>query len=162
MQTFRRYLPWLVLVLGVLYVASALPQTDKAGEFRLAAFAGLPISDHGRIKPIDTYARVELMMMNRRQEFKDTKERTQSAVRWLVNLLGDGMVEYVGSVTLTQEIAEIPRFATGPRWAICVPGRRGHGDGGDETPRGEIARERADVGGCRRRQAASDGEQNDA
>ncbi|NBO92848.1 MAG: hypothetical protein EBV06_11155 [Planctomycetia bacterium] len=108
MQTFRRYLPWLVLVLGVLYVASALrPQTDKVGEFRLAAFAGLPISDHGRIKPIDTYARVELMMMNRRQEFKDTKERTQSAVRWLVNLLGDGMVEYVGSVTLTQEIAEI-------------------------------------------------------
>ncbi|MGL4554445.1 MAG: cytochrome c biogenesis protein, partial [Gemmataceae bacterium] len=141
MQTFRRYLPWLVLVSGVLYVGSSMrPQPTTVAAARagfvgrtvgmfypydpltpqdrmeLAGFGTLPISDHGRIKPIDTYARVELMMMNRRQEFKDPKDKSQPAIRWFLNLLADGKIDSIGTVTLAPDVAA---------WLGLQPGRDG-------------------------------------
>jgi len=110
MAAIRRWLPWAVLALGVLYiVGAAYPRKSKADDFDLIGFGQLPVLDHGRIKPIDTYARIELMMMNRRQEYYDARperdSRKQPATRWLLNLLASGLIDSLALQTLSPEQA---------------------------------------------------------
>jgi ABC-type transport system involved in cytochrome c biogenesis permease subunit len=109
MQTIQRWLPWLILLVGVTYVVgAAYPRKSKADDFNLVGFGQLPILDHGRIKPVDTYARVELLMITRRQEYYDAQEppRKQPATRWLLNLLADGIIDTLGTVQISPQEAE--------------------------------------------------------
>jgi len=59
--------PLVLLALSVLYLASAFrPQSNKTA-FDLVGFGNLPIVDRGRVKPLDTYARISLMMLSNKQ-----------------------------------------------------------------------------------------------
>ena len=87
----KKYLPLLVLLLGVLFVASTLrlPAT-KDGAFDLTAFGRLPVLVNGRLKPLDTVARTSLLAMQGRQRVS-TPEISQpfvhSPIEWLADVL---------------------------------------------------------------------------
>jgi ABC-type transport system involved in cytochrome c biogenesis permease subunit len=68
---------WLVMGLA------ARPDHD----FHLQEFGRLPVLDHGRVKPIDTLARVSLMILSGLDEYKDADGETQPATRWLLDVM---------------------------------------------------------------------------
>ncbi|MFO0929877.1 MAG: cytochrome c biogenesis protein CcsA [Gemmataceae bacterium] len=61
------------------------PEGDDA--FHLQAFGRLPVVDHGRVKPIDTLARVSLMILSSKQEYTDADGKTRPAIEWLIDLM---------------------------------------------------------------------------
>jgi ABC-type transport system involved in cytochrome c biogenesis permease subunit len=79
----------------------ALPTSRVEGDFDYEAFGRLPIVQGGRVKPIDTLARTDLMLVSDRQEYKeyrkdsdgrlsawDSQDYTRrSAVKWLLDSL---------------------------------------------------------------------------
>jgi hypothetical protein len=100
MTGFSRNLPWVVVGLGVLFLAVAMvPPADEPGEMNLTGFGSLPVIDRGRVKPIDTYARTQLMLISNRQEYTDeTGKRGQPATRWLLNLLAEGLARWYNRI----------------------------------------------------------------
>jgi ABC-type transport system involved in cytochrome c biogenesis permease subunit len=66
----KRWLPYLVLVGGLGYLASLLlPAGNPRGQpFDVAAFGRLPVLSGGRVKPLDTLARTALLQLCHRQE----------------------------------------------------------------------------------------------
>jgi ABC-type transport system involved in cytochrome c biogenesis permease subunit len=98
-----RYVPWIVVGLGVFYLLVAMtPSSDPPGQMQLSRFGALPIIDRGRVKPIDTYARIQLMLISNRQEYTDEKgNRGQPATRWLLNLFAEGITGWNNAVVIT-------------------------------------------------------------
>jgi ABC-type transport system involved in cytochrome c biogenesis permease subunit len=93
-EAAKRCLPWTVLVLGVVYLGvAAWPADMGGGEFHLKQFAGLPVSSGGRVKPIDSAARANLMRFSGKQRLSEAaglssaEEGEQPAVKWLLNVL---------------------------------------------------------------------------
>jgi ABC-type transport system involved in cytochrome c biogenesis permease subunit len=94
MNNLARYLlPAGVVALAVIYVVSvAAPPTDAPGEMHLYQFGRLPIYDEaggggGRVKPFDTVARNNLMLISERQTFTDEAGNTQPAIKWLLDVM---------------------------------------------------------------------------
>ena len=86
MSTSSRFLPVLVIVPVFAYLAiAAIAPTDPAGAPRLHEFAKLPVMEEGRIKPLDTSARLNLMLISKIQTFKDGDKSGQPAIRWLLD-----------------------------------------------------------------------------
>ena len=79
-----RLWPALILGLGLVYVASALrPQAADDG-YDLAGFGRLPVVNQGRVKPLDTLARISLMVISNKQSMR-TEGVEVPAVRWLLD-----------------------------------------------------------------------------
>jgi ABC-type transport system involved in cytochrome c biogenesis permease subunit len=93
MNTFARFLPWFVVVVAGLYLVTAMvPPASPKEQMHLEEFASLPILDNGRVKPIDTLARTSLMIISGRQTFKDEKDETQPAIKWLLDVMTSGPI----------------------------------------------------------------------
>jgi cytochrome c-type biogenesis protein CcsB len=60
---------------------------DPANGFHLREFASIPVIEGGRIKPLDTYMRGRLMLINQRQTFQDSEDKTQSAAQWFLDTM---------------------------------------------------------------------------
>lgn len=83
--------PAAALAFGIIWFAgTARPAGDPPGEMRLSRAAALPVLDGGRVKPLDSFARVHLMELNRRQTYYDEFEKRQQAVTWFLNLYSEG------------------------------------------------------------------------
>ncbi|MCC5025236.1 MAG: cytochrome c biogenesis protein CcsA [Candidatus Synoicihabitans palmerolidicus] len=85
----KRFFPYLVLVLGVAFLAFGLLPAKNKTEFDLHGFARLPVLADGRIKPMDTIARTSLLTIQGRQRFTT---KTPSAIsltptEWLLDVL---------------------------------------------------------------------------
>ena len=95
MNGFGRYLPFGVAAVAVVYFFCAMqPPTDPPGGFHLHDFAMLPVEGEGRVKPLDSAARNDLMILSEgHQTFRDEKGDEQPAVRWLLDVLSDRMVK---------------------------------------------------------------------
>jgi ABC-type transport system involved in cytochrome c biogenesis permease subunit len=84
----KRYAPWAVAGFGVLYFTlAAVPKGDPADAMHLHEFGRLPVVDRGRVKPLDTMARVNLMMISGRQTYRDEADRAQPAIKWLLEVM---------------------------------------------------------------------------
>jgi ABC-type transport system involved in cytochrome c biogenesis permease subunit len=95
MRSAKFWAPLVAAGFGVLYFAGTMaPHADK-GKMNLARAATLPVIEGGRVKPLDTYARIQLTLLNRRQTYIDEFENKQQAVRWLFNLLAEGYTDTV-------------------------------------------------------------------
>ena len=87
--------PAIAVILGFTYFYfQAAQPSDPVEGFHIQEFARLPIVDRGRIKPMDTFARVSLMVMNDGfQTFKPEiskeyeQDKRQPAVRWLLDVM---------------------------------------------------------------------------
>jgi ABC-type transport system involved in cytochrome c biogenesis permease subunit len=116
MNTTLRYLPWGVTGLAALYLALvSLPPRPADGTARVDDFGQLPISDHGRVKPIDTLARISLMVISGRQTYGDDIDKTQP-----VRTDGRGNLRYHGAdgndIVKTQPVRTEPAI----KWLLDV------------------------------------------
>ncbi len=75
------------MILAVYLLMAASGRTQNEKDFDLETFGRLPIVDHGRVKPMDTLARISLMIISSRQEYVDEKGVTQPATRWLLDVM---------------------------------------------------------------------------
>jgi ABC-type transport system involved in cytochrome c biogenesis permease subunit len=105
-----RHAAWVAALLAAAYVgAHALPPRTPAGQIDLAAAGTIPVVDGGRLKPLDTVARTNLMVVSAgRQTFKDVPYRTeggtsQPALRWLFDVWA-GLTPFDGPATKHQVI----------------------------------------------------------
>ncbi|MFG0242377.1 MAG: cytochrome c biogenesis protein CcsA [Phycisphaerales bacterium JB054] len=83
-----RPLPWIVGVCGVLLACSGLFRPEPRDDLDTRAFAALPVSAGGRVKPMDTAARSMLMVAGGRQQIR-TEDGTVTAPRYLLDLVAD-------------------------------------------------------------------------
>jgi len=79
---------WVVGICGVLLACSALFRPVPPSDLDIQAFAALPVSAGGRVKPMDTAARSMLMLAGGRQQVK-TEEGTITAPQYLLDLVAD-------------------------------------------------------------------------
>lgn len=86
----KKIIPILLLLLGVLYVASTLrPPADPAGAPDTVAFGRLPVLVGGRIKPLDTVARATLLQFQGRQTVRLADGAKLTPSRWIADVLLD-------------------------------------------------------------------------
>jgi ABC-type transport system involved in cytochrome c biogenesis permease subunit len=86
----KKFLPLLVLLLGLVYVASTLrPGKVPVGEPDHLAFGRLPVLVNGRIKPLDTVARTTLLQLQGRQTVRLADGSKLPPSRWIADVLLD-------------------------------------------------------------------------
>ncbi len=83
----KKFIPLLVLVLGVLFLAKSLRAPAPSGDFDTEAFGRLPVLVNGRIKPMDTVARTSLLMIQSRQRVVAPDGSRLTPVEWLLDTL---------------------------------------------------------------------------
>ncbi len=87
MNKLHSLIPWLVLAFGFLYVAqNTLSRPKNTAEFDIPTFQSIPVSAHGRTKPVDTVALNNLMMISGKQTLL-INNRKMSATEWYLELL---------------------------------------------------------------------------
>ncbi len=83
-----RWLPWLVLGGAILYlVFKMIPLGDSPTGLHLQELGALAVQDGGRIKPFDSMARTTLMLISGKQDYKDENDRTQPAIKWVMDVM---------------------------------------------------------------------------
>ena len=82
----KKSLPFLILLLGVVYLVSTLAPPANKTEFDLGGFARLPVLVDGRIKPLDTVARTSLLVLQGRQRFVAPNGASLQPVEWLLDV----------------------------------------------------------------------------
>lgn len=87
-----KFLPWLTLTLVLLFVgriaSEAMRSHDQPGKMPYDALGRLLVSDGGRTKPLDTFARSSLLKLNGRQTF-EVDGTKRPAIEWLMEVWGN-------------------------------------------------------------------------
>jgi len=85
------YIPWVVLGLVAVYLLSAVVRMNPPREpFDLELAARLPVVEGGRVKPLETVARVYLRQISHREFFVDEAGQTRPAIEWYLDLVSGG------------------------------------------------------------------------
>ena len=122
MNFLSRHAGWVAALLAAAYVgAHALPPRTPAGQMDLAAAGTIPVVDGGRLKPLDTVARTNLVVISAgRQTFKDVPDDAIRAVRApTLVVMGDR------DVATLEHATELTRLFPDAR-LLVLPG--GHGE----------------------------------
>lgn len=95
MSKLQRALPWLVLTIGIAYAVSLAVRgttgsrsAGDSGAFDWDAAGRIPVSADGRVKPLDTFARTNLLLISGRQTFTVDGQQAP-AIQWLVEVISD-------------------------------------------------------------------------
>lgn len=89
MKALQRILPWIIFIAALVYAGQKIVVPEQVDSpFNLNEFRALPVSAHGRTKPIDTVARNSLMKMSGRQSIK-AEDGDISAIEWYLELVVD-------------------------------------------------------------------------
>jgi len=82
------YFPWVVAGVMAMYLLSVTGRMGPPKEpVDLDAFGRMAVVDGGRVKPLDTVARVNLRLISGREEFEDEGGRKQPAIRWYLDVI---------------------------------------------------------------------------
>jgi ABC-type transport system involved in cytochrome c biogenesis permease subunit len=85
---FARHFHWIVLGVASLYLAFVLiPPSDPEDEIQILEFGRLPVQDGGRIKPMDSLARNNLMVISGRQTLYDAQGQAHDPSKWLLDTM---------------------------------------------------------------------------
>ena len=84
-MSFKRLIPFLVLVLGALYLASPFFKKSKS-DFDLDAFGKIPVVANGRTKPLDSVARNTLLLLQGRQRVTTPEGAKLTPNEWLLDV----------------------------------------------------------------------------
>jgi len=69
------------IVVGLYVLGSAIPRSPDS-KYNLSGFGMLPVLKDGRLKPLDTVARLDLRSITTREFYTDDAGNTQPAIRW--------------------------------------------------------------------------------
>jgi ABC-type transport system involved in cytochrome c biogenesis permease subunit len=83
----KKYLPWVLLAVSVLYFLTGMHAPAPKNGFDLAAFGRLPVLLNGRIQPLDTVGRNSLLQIRTRQTVALPDQKPLSATEWLLEVL---------------------------------------------------------------------------
>lgn len=75
-----------VTLVGLMLARMALPKSYD-GPKQLKSFVSLPVVDGGRMKPLDTVARVFLRKISGREEFVNEDGKMRPAIEWLMDVM---------------------------------------------------------------------------
>ncbi|TWT42932.1 cytochrome c biogenesis protein [Botrimarina hoheduenensis] len=95
LATWRSPLVWapalVALVIGGYLASKARPARDVPGQFAVQRFGRTPLADDGRVKPLDTLARITLQYLSGKQEApsRPGSDEPTSAIVWLLDCLTD-------------------------------------------------------------------------
>ena len=81
-----KFIPWIAGGLALAFASAALLPPAKVRGFDLDGFAGLPVLEGGRSKPLDSLARNALLVIRSQQSFQ-FQGRSLGADEWLLDLL---------------------------------------------------------------------------
>ena len=85
---FTRYVAsWALAFTLTLAIVDSAHSESKWPKETQRLFASLAIQDAGRIKPLETYASVELLQLNGRRSLKDTTGQSLSPMEWFLDCL---------------------------------------------------------------------------
>ncbi|HVL13861.1 MAG TPA: cytochrome c biogenesis protein CcsA [Gemmata sp.] len=84
---FERLLPWGVVALGGLMLLGAAMPRSNPGPMDLKGAGRLPVVDGGRLKPLDTVARVYLRKISAREQYANADGKMRPAIEWLLDAL---------------------------------------------------------------------------
>src|SRR5579872_4819914 len=86
-EKIQKYLPYAAVLLTLLYFGySMLPAKDRAGDFAFSQFGRIIGINNGRPQPLDTTARIDLMILTHRQQFYDPDTgKTIPATKWMLD-----------------------------------------------------------------------------
>jgi ABC-type transport system involved in cytochrome c biogenesis permease subunit len=87
MNRFLRFLPFIVLALGAVYLASTLREPRLKTEFDLNDLGRVPVLVNGRIKPLDTVARTSILTIRGNQSIKKPDGTYITPIEWLADVL---------------------------------------------------------------------------
>lgn len=80
-----KWVPWIVIgILGIYLLSAARPPAPRSA-FRMTPFGQLPVLNGGRIKPLDTVARVSLLLISGKQSVRS--QGRMPAIEWLANVM---------------------------------------------------------------------------
>jgi ABC-type transport system involved in cytochrome c biogenesis permease subunit len=82
--------PAVFVLLGLVWFGGFLmAHGGKPDAMRLEEFGELPLVYEGRMKPFDTLARNSLRVISDREYFRDTEDKKQPAIKWLLDVITD-------------------------------------------------------------------------
>ncbi|MFW5883522.1 MAG: hypothetical protein ACOCVG_04065, partial [Verrucomicrobiota bacterium] len=85
-----KLIKWLPIALAGLmalwFVVESVPRPSARGEFDLRRFAELPVQLGGRIKPLDSVARNNLLILSERQSVETPSGQELSATEWMAEM----------------------------------------------------------------------------
>ena len=89
----KRLFSWIILILAAFWFAAEcrVPK-PKADECDVIALGKIPVLVGGRLKPLDTVAINSLVILRGKQTLRTADGKTQSAMRWLTDVLFDADV----------------------------------------------------------------------
>lgn len=76
-----------IALAGAFQLYAMMPKSVPAGSFDYDAFGRLLVQDGGRVKPLDTFARVALTVINHKQSCTDAKGRPLPPAKWLLEVM---------------------------------------------------------------------------
>jgi len=82
----KRYFPFLILILAALILVMGMKRPNGGSDFDLNGFAQLPTLSNGRIKPMDTVARTNLLILQGRQKVEDADGEKVPTTAWLLDV----------------------------------------------------------------------------
>ena len=93
-----RYLPWLGVALAVVFVLYSISNMSPATQpYNLKGLGQIPVVDGGRVKPLDTVARVSLRSISARETTTETITTANGdvkieipAIQWLLDVMTSG------------------------------------------------------------------------
>jgi ABC-type transport system involved in cytochrome c biogenesis permease subunit len=94
MKYLGQFFPWMVVLLGgVYFLIAALPPFERDDEMHIHKFGQVPVLEEGttesagRIKPLSSVARNDLMAISGQADFTDENGKTQPAITWLLDVM---------------------------------------------------------------------------
>ncbi|HXD87294.1 MAG TPA: cytochrome c biogenesis protein ResB [Urbifossiella sp.] len=87
-RNFSWLIPAAMVGLVLMYLGSVYGRMKPKDDYDLDAFAHLPALDDGRVKPLDSVARVYLRQISHLSDYKDANGEPHPAIRWYLQTLG--------------------------------------------------------------------------
>ncbi len=88
MKALEKYLPLLLALICLLAFGRSMVEKPYAKQaFDLNAFSQLPVLHKGRVQPLDSFARNNLLFISDKQIYSDGEGKKQPAVQWLAELM---------------------------------------------------------------------------
>lgn len=90
---------WVIVACFGVYLGISLIRAgagDSERDFHYREFGSVPVSEGGRTKPLDTFARGQLILLSGRSEFRDEDGKTYPASKWLLDVMATDMRKMSG------------------------------------------------------------------